>query len=165
MAAAAGMQRLTSKRERMLQKDGGRERVDVASTAASGATQLADGAKRQGSGVPLVNETHGQAGPFLELGRNVADFHGPWRIVAIRVEREPDHIPLDLERFPTPDHLGNRRPLPAPTLDEAGWRCDRAGRIAHGETDTAVAVINRQEAGRESGIRNRASPFELMADG
>ena len=149
MAATAGMGRLTSKRERMLQEDGGRERVDVTSSAASGPAELADGAKRYGGGVPLVHETHGQAGPFLELGRNVADFRGPRRVVAVPVERQPYHVPLDLERFPTPDHLGNRRPLPAPTLDEAGRRCDRAGRIAHGETNSAVAVVNRQEACRE----------------
>ncbi len=145
-AATAGMQCLTRKRERMLQEDGGRERVDVAPAAASGPAELADGAKRHGGGVALVHETHGQASAFLELGRNVADFSGTWRVIAIRVERQPDHVPMDLERFPAPDHLGNRRPLPAPTLDEPGRRCDRAGRIAHGETNTAVTVVNRQKA-------------------
>ena len=141
-AATAGMQRLTSKRERMLQKDGGRERVDVASSAASGSAELADGAKRDRGGVPLVHETHGQAAPFLELGRNVADFRGTRGVVAILVERQPDDIPLDLERLPAPDHLGNRRPLPTPTFDKPGGRCDRARWIAHSETNSSVAVVN-----------------------
>jgi hypothetical protein len=148
-AATTGIQRLTSKRERMLQKDGGRERVDIPASAASGPAELADSAKRYGGSVALVHETHGQAGPFLELGRNVADFRRTWRIVAVSVERQADHIPLDLERFPAPDHLRNRRSLPPPTLDEPGRRCDCAGRIAHGETNTAVAIVNRQQARRE----------------
>ena len=86
-AATAGIHRLTRKGERMLQEDGGREGVDVPSAAASGPAELANGAKRDGGRVALVHETHGKARPFLELGRNVADFGGTRGVVPIRVER------------------------------------------------------------------------------
>ena len=145
----AAIQRLTRKRERMLQEDGGREGVDVASTAASGPAKLADGAKRYGGCIALVHETHRQTGPFLELRGNVADFGGARRVIAILVERQSNDVPLGLECFAAPYHLGNGWSLPTPTLDEPGRRRDSAGRIAHGETDTAIAVVNRQQARRE----------------
>jgi hypothetical protein len=128
----------------MLQENGCRKRVDVALTATGGAAQVADGTECHGGGIPLVHETHGKAGPFLQLGGDLADFDGTRRIIAIRVERQPDYVAYDFERLTAPDHLGNGRPFAAPTLDVAGWRCNGAGRVAHSETDTAVSVIDGQ---------------------
>ena len=105
----------------MLQKDGCRKRVDVPLAATGGAAQVADGTECHSGGIPLVHETHGEAGPFPELGGYLADFDGPRRVIAIRIEWQSDHVARDLERLATADHLGNRRALAAPTLDIAGW--------------------------------------------
>lgn len=139
----------------MLQEDGCRKRVDVPLATTGGPAQVANGTECQGGGIPLVHETHGTAGPFLQLGGDVADFDSTGRIVAVRVEWQADNVACDLERLTTPNHFGNGRSLTTPTLDVAGRRCNRAGWIAHRQADSAVTVVDRQKASRESGIRNR----------
>jgi len=105
----------------MLQKDGCRKRVDVSLAATGRAAQFADGTECHGGGIPLVHETHGESGPFLELGGYSADFDGSRCVIAICIERQSDHVACDFERLATPDHLGNGRAFAAPTLDMAGW--------------------------------------------
>ena len=37
--------------------------------------------------IPLIHETHGKAGAFLELAGNVTRLKRPWSVVAIGVQR------------------------------------------------------------------------------
>jgi hypothetical protein len=150
----------------MLQEDGGRERVHIALAATCGTAQVTDGTECHGGRIPLVHETHREAGPFLQLGGYAAYFDGPRCVVAVRVERQPNDVAYDFERLTTPDHLGNGRTFAAPTLDVAGWGCNGAGWIAHSETYTTVSEVNREKTrgvlgNRESGIESRWQ----MADG
>jgi hypothetical protein len=133
---------LTWKRKCMLQEHGGREGIDITLTATGRPTQFADGAKGGSGRIPLVHETHGEARPFLQFRRDVPDLHGAGRFVTVFVERQADDEAFDLELLAPPNHLGDRRPLTATALDEPGRRGNRAGRIADGETDANVAVIN-----------------------
>src|SRR4051812_30867327 len=64
---AIASRRLTWKRESMLKKDGSGHGIDVSLAAAGRAAHLADGPECRGGGEPLVHETHGQTGSFLEL--------------------------------------------------------------------------------------------------
>ena len=128
----------------MLQEHGGREGIDVAFAASGRAAHFTNGALRRGRRVSLVYETHGQAGPFLELGGNVARLESAWGVVAVFIKGQANDEAFDLERGPSTDHFGDRRPLAAPALDESGRRRNGPGRIADGEPDASVSVVDRQ---------------------
>jgi hypothetical protein len=149
----------------MLEQDGRGNGIDISLAPPSGAAHFPNRAERGGSGESLVHETHGEACSFLELRRDVAGLDGSRRVVTIAIKRQANHKALDLELGAAANHLGDGRPLAAATLDEPGWRCDGPSRVADGEANTTVTVINREEAIRESGIGNRESGIgELIAD-
>ena len=129
----------------MLQEHGGRERIDVAFATAGRAAHLANGAEGCGGGEPLVHETRGQAGAFLELGRDVSCVDGARRVVAVFVEGQADDEALDLELLAAPDHLRDWRALSGAAEYEASGRGDGAGRVADGEADAAVSVVVGEE--------------------
>jgi hypothetical protein len=104
----------------MLKEQRGGEGIDVSLSTAGGSAHLANGAKGGGRGVALVNETHGKARPFLDLGGHLAGFGRPRRVVTIAVEGQANDIPLNLELGTAADHLGDRRTLAAATFDEPG---------------------------------------------
>ena len=130
----------------MLQEHGGRERVDIALATTGGPTHLANGAKRGRSGEPLVNETRGKACPFLQLGGNVPSLGGAGRVVAILVEWKADDEAFDLELLTAPNHLRDRRAFAPAPQDETGRRCDRSRRVADGEADATITVVDGEEA-------------------
>ena len=88
-ASAAIQKCLTWERERMLQQHGGGDGIDISLASARGSTHFAHGAKSGGGREPLVHETHGEAGSFLQLGRDVADFGGSRGIVRRGLWRQP----------------------------------------------------------------------------
>jgi hypothetical protein len=126
----------------MLEQHGGGDGIDISLASAGGSTHLAHGAKSGGGGEPLVHETHGKAGSFLQLGRDVTDFGGAGGIVAVLVERQTDDEALSLELGAATNHLRDRRPLSGATGDEADRGGDGSGWIAHGEADATVTVID-----------------------
>jgi hypothetical protein len=111
---------LTWKRERMLEEHSSSDGIDISLSSSSRATHLTNGAERRGGREPLVHETHGKTGSFLQLGGNVACLDGAGRILAILVEGKANDKALHLELHAAPNHLGDRRPFAAPALDEAG---------------------------------------------
>ena len=104
----------------MLEEHRGRDGIDISFPPPCGSTHLTNGAEGRRGREPLVHETHGKTGSFLQLGGNVACLDGAGRILAILVERKANHIALHLELHAAPNHLGDRRPFAAPALDEAG---------------------------------------------
>jgi hypothetical protein len=154
-ASAAIQPRLTWKRERMLQQDGGGDCIDISLASARGSTHFAHGAKSGGGREPLVHETHGQTGSFLQLGGDPADFGGAWAVVAVLIEREADDEPFRLELACATNHLRYRWALSGSADDKARGRRNCASWVADREADAAVTVVDRQKASRESGIGNR----------
>jgi hypothetical protein len=141
--------RLTWKRERMLKQDGSGHGIDVSLAAAGRAAHLANGPECRGGGESLVHETHRQTGSFLELCSHVSRFDRSGRVITLLIEGQADHESLDLELGAAPDHLSDRRPLPAAPLDETRGRRDGAGRVADGETDATITVIDSEYPRRE----------------
>src|SRR5690348_17803336 len=72
---------LRSESKRMLQEDGGGERIDIALPPACRAAHVAHRAQRRGRGVALVDERDGELGPLLELGGDVPHFGGARRVI------------------------------------------------------------------------------------
>ena len=105
----------------MLEEHSGSDGIDISLSSSSRAAHLTNGAKRRRSREPLVHETHGEAGAFLQLGGDVASFRGAGRILAILVERQADDKRLHVQFGATSDYLGDRRSLAASAFDEAGW--------------------------------------------
>src|SRR5688500_16813732 len=130
--------------ERMAEKHGGGEGVDVPLSLAWVAAHLAHGAEGDRGGVALVDERDGESGPPLELGGDMAHLGGARRLSTRFVEREPDDELARLEGLGAAHDLRDRRPLPRAAHDGADGRGDRPRRIAHGEPDAALAPVDRQ---------------------
>jgi hypothetical protein len=71
------------------------------------------------------------------------------RVIPLLIEGQADHESLYLELGAAPDHLSDRRPLPAAPLDETGGRRDGTRRVADGETDATITVIDSEYPRRE----------------
>ena len=112
--------RLTWKRERMLQEYGGGHGIDVSLAAAGRAAHVANGPERRGGREPLVHETHGQTSSFLQLRGDVSRFDRPRGVIPLLIKWQANDESFHLEFGTAPDHLGNWRPFPSPSLDEAG---------------------------------------------
>jgi hypothetical protein len=136
----------------MLQQHGGSDRIDISLASACRATHLAHGAKSGGGREPLIHETHRKARAFLQLGGDVPDFGGAWRVVAILVERKTDDEAVGLELSASSNHLCDGRALSGAADDEAGGGGDCASRIANGEADSLFAVVDSKSARRSEGL-------------
>src|SRR5512140_1431134 len=151
--AARLLTELRNESQRMLKKNRGGQRVDIALAAASGAAHLAHRAQSGGGGVSLIHERHGKPRSLLELGRDLSRLDRARRVVAAIIERKSDHERRCFGRLRPSHDLRDGWPLARPSHDESGRRCDGARRVAQGESHTLLAVIHRENA---SGIAARA---------
>jgi hypothetical protein len=103
----------------MLKQDGRGNGIDISFAAPSGPTHLADRAKRRGGGEPLIYETDGELGSFLDFRRDHSDLRGARRIVAVRVQRQTNDVAFDAELGTTANHFCDRRTFATAPLDES----------------------------------------------
>src|SRR5437870_4889475 len=132
--------------QRMLQKHGGGQRVDVTRPVLRIAADLPHGATRLGRRVTLVDELHRQTRTPLEFERDDTNFLGAGRVIALSVERQSDHEGRRLQLPGASDQLCDRRSLAGASRNEARGRRDHASGIADGETDPSLAPIHTEHA-------------------
>ena len=112
--------RLTWKRERMLEEDGGGHGIDVSLAAASRAAHVANSPEGRRSRKPLVHETHGQTCSFLQLRSHLPRFDRTGRVLSLRIKGQANNECLHLELAAAADHLSDRRPFTSAPLDKTG---------------------------------------------
>ena len=109
------------------------------------ATHLANGSQGGSGGKALVDQLDRQPGSSVQILGYSSHFGGALRVVSVFVERQPEDEPACLERDRTPHELGDRRPLAGTSQYEANRRRDDPSRVADGETNPTLAIIDGQQ--------------------
>jgi hypothetical protein len=141
----------------MLQEHGGSEGVDISLAPSCRSADSLHRSQGDRGGESLVDIAHRESCSFRELGTHQPHLRGSRRLSAVGVEREPEHETGGAEFLGAPDEGCDGGAFPGPADEVAGWRRDRAGRVAHRETDPAVAVVDTEKARAKGDIGGHAA--------
>ena len=136
----------------MLQEHSGGEGVDIALAPSCRSADGLHGSQGDRGGESLIDVAHRESRAFRELGTHHPDLGGTRRLIAVGIEREPEHETGGAELRGAPDERRDRRAFPGSAHEVAGGSRDRAGGIAHRETDPPVAVVDAEKSRTEGHI-------------
>ena len=89
---------------------------------------------------------HGQLCPFAQLLCECADLARPFAVVTGEREGQADDNFFDILFFRNFYDVADGRTFARPSSERGKRLCDGGGRIADGEADAALAVINSEDA-------------------
>jgi hypothetical protein len=130
----------------MLEKNGGGEGIDIAAPASRRSVHVANGTLGCGRRESFIDEADRQAGPPRDLGSYRADFDRSWRVIALLIERKPEDESPGIDLVRPRDDLCDRGTLSRTAEQESRRRCNRPAWITDRESDSAVSIIDRQQA-------------------
>src|SRR5580704_16761392 len=141
----------------MLQEHGGGEGVDISLAPSCRSADGLHGSQGDRGGESLIDIAHRESRSFRELGAHHPDLGGTRRLTAVGIEWEPEHEAGGAELRGAPDEGRDGRAFAGPANKVAGRRRDRAGWVAHRETDPPVTVVDAEEPRAKGDIRGHVA--------